>query len=102
MDMMTLLLLMTMTGGRRTNMLPLILMMMFSGGGSTSLATTSGSMPINFQNAMMWSMMPRMGTLPAMLTGGLDAVIGQSMFKTPARRRRSYAPARRYRRRRYY
>lgn len=104
MDLITLLLLMSMMGGKgKSNPLMMLLLLMMMGGSSgqsMALSTTAGQMPINLGNALVWGMMPKMGTFPALMSGGLDAVLGQSLFKPTTRRRRVYR--RRSYRRRYF
>ncbi len=105
-DMNMLMLMMLMGGGRSGGMSNLLLMMMLMGGSGLNLGGTTSGM-LGSTPTMLWGLLPAMGSMKALMYGGTGAMIMQSLFKKPTRRRRrsrvvyknSYRPY--YPRRRY-
>lgn len=93
-ELMPLIMMMGMGGGRGgNNILPLMLMMTMNGGTSSIFGSTTNliaplSMNLNPQAMMLWGLMPRMGTMASIMTGGVSALLGQQLMKPKRRSRR--------------
>ena len=83
-------LMLLMQGGRRNNMSQMLMMMMLFGGlsGGTGMQVFGGTQtPMTVQNIMMWSLLPKMGSLATFMLGGLAGTVGQAMKPRVNRRR---------------